>query len=138
MGLLHKLVLEHHEVHQDVADGGHGVLGAHHLKLGIVNDVKWFCHISIIFSFSLKSYIKLIKYKYREYFQIPIPVHPATSCSCQTRSSDKRGRCTKYLGSSCQVEFVGTSPQLLDDKGLVIKTSGCQELSGRFKLFIVF
>ena len=53
MSFLHDLVLQHHEVHQDVADGRHGVLGVDHLKLGVVYDVEWFCNICVILSLSL-------------------------------------------------------------------------------------
>ena len=53
MSFLHDLVLQHHQVHQDVADGRHGVLGVDHLKLGVVYDVEWFCNICVILSLSL-------------------------------------------------------------------------------------
>ena len=54
MSLLNHLVLKHHQVHQNVADGCHGVLGVDHLKLGIVNDVERFSNVSIILSFCLR------------------------------------------------------------------------------------
>ena len=52
--VLHDFVLQDHQVHQDVADGGHGVLGVHHLELGVVNNVERFGHICVILSLRLK------------------------------------------------------------------------------------
>ena len=48
VGLLHYLVLQHHQVHQDVADGRHRVLGVHHLELGVVDDVEGLRHVCVI------------------------------------------------------------------------------------------
>ena len=52
--VLHDFVLQDHQVHQDVADGGHGVLGVHHLELGVVNNVERFSHICVILGLRLK------------------------------------------------------------------------------------
>ena len=57
VSLLHNLVLEHHQVHEDVADGSHGVLGVDHLELRIVNNVKGFSDICIVLCLCL---IKII------------------------------------------------------------------------------
>ena len=53
VGLLQELVLQHHQVHQDVADGRHGVLGVDHLKLGVVDHVEGLGHVSVILSLGL-------------------------------------------------------------------------------------
>jgi hypothetical protein len=34
--MLEYLGFQYYEVHEDVADGRHGILGVHHLKLGII------------------------------------------------------------------------------------------------------
>ena len=51
--LLHKLVLQHHQVHQDVADRCHGVLGVDHLELGIIDHVEGLGDVGIILGLGL-------------------------------------------------------------------------------------
>ena len=51
--LLHKLVLQHHQVHQDVTDRCHGVLGVDHLELGIIDHVEGLGDVGIILGLGL-------------------------------------------------------------------------------------
>ena len=59
MSFLHHFILQHNQVHQNVTDGRHCIFGVHHLELGVVDDIKWFSHVCVILSFSLKGKVEL-------------------------------------------------------------------------------
>ena len=46
--LLDELGLQDDEVHEDVADGGEGVLAVHHLELGVVDQVERLGHLHAV------------------------------------------------------------------------------------------
>ena len=69
VGLLHYLVLQYHQVHQDVADSRHRVLGVHHLELGVVDDVEGLRHVCVILRLRLVDkliieYTKITRFAY--------------------------------------------------------------------------
>ena len=59
MSLLHHFILQHNQVHENVTDCRHCIFGVDHLELGVVNNIKWFSHVSIILSFSLKGKVEV-------------------------------------------------------------------------------
>ena len=55
MSILHHFVLQHNQVHQNVTDCRHCIFGVHHLELGVVDNIKWLSHVSVILSFGLRK-----------------------------------------------------------------------------------
>ena len=54
VSILHHFVLQHNQVHQNVADCRHCIFGVHHLELGVVNNVERFSHICVILRLRLE------------------------------------------------------------------------------------
>ena len=48
VSILHHFIFQHNQVHQNVTDGRHCILGVHHLELGVVDDVEGLRHVCVI------------------------------------------------------------------------------------------
>ena len=55
MSILHHFVLQHNQVHQNVTDCRHCILGVHHLELSVVDNIQRLSNVSVILSLSLRE-----------------------------------------------------------------------------------